>query len=97
MSVVAKFRVLSLTSTNYDKPQYDEQKRYTGSIKQEMRTIKLVPVYSEDPNSENKKFWDASPSGEINLGTVNPAAWGYFDLEGEYLITFEKVNPPVAK
>lgn len=93
MSVVAKFRVTKIELSSYDRPRYNEQKQYVGSDKIEMRTIILAPVYSDDPSSENKKFWDASPSGEIRLGTVNPAAWAGFDLDGEYLITFEKAAP----
>jgi hypothetical protein len=56
----------------------------------EMRTIVLSPVYSDDPESENRKFWNASPSGEIKLGTINPQAWAAFELDGEYYIDFTK-------
>lgn len=54
----------------------------------ECRTIVLHPVYSDDPASENKTFWDASPSGEIQLGTVNPKAWERFELDKEYYVDF---------
>ena len=59
--------------------------------RKEMRTVVLHPVYSDDPNSENKKFWDASPSGEIRLGTVNPDAWRAFELDKEYYVDFTPV------
>lgn len=52
----------------------------------EQRTVVLHPVYSEDPKSENAKFWDSSPTGELRLGTVNPAAWQAFELDKEYYI-----------
>lgn len=99
MAVVAKFRVTRYETSLFDKPIYEVvegQRKYVRSEKQEMRTIYMAPVYSEDPNSENKKFWDASPSGEIKLGTVNPAAWKEFELDAEYRLTFEKVAPPPA-
>jgi hypothetical protein len=55
----------------------------------EMRTLVLSPVYGNgDPNHENTKFWEASPSGEIKLGTVNEAAWSQFELGKEYYIDF---------
>jgi hypothetical protein len=28
----------------------------------------LSPVYSSEEGSENKKFWDATPSGRIEIG-----------------------------
>ncbi len=58
-----------------------------------MRTLILQPVYGNgDPNHENTKFWQASPSGEIRLGVVNQDAWKHFVLEEEYIITFEKAT-----
>lgn len=57
----------------------------------EMRSFKFNPVYSQDPNSENKKFWDASPSGELNLGVVNQQVWSIFDEVGaEYYLDITK-------
>ncbi len=59
----------------------------------ELRTIVLAPVYANsDPNHENTKFWQASPSGEIKLGTINPSAWEQFDLSAEYYIDFTRAE-----
>lgn len=63
----------------------------------EMQTIVLSPVYSPDPAAENRAFWNATPSGEIKLGTINPAAAAYFELHKEYYIDFVRVDPPVAE
>jgi hypothetical protein len=60
----------------------------------EMRTLILSPVYSNEEGSENKRFWDASPSGEIRLGTVNPSAWEQFELGKEYYVDFTKAEEP---
>lgn len=58
-----------------------------------MKTIKLEPVFkSNDPTSENSKFWAASPNGEIRLGTLNMEAANYFTINGEYYIAFTKVE-----
>jgi len=47
---------------------------------------------NNDRQHENTKFWDASPSGEIKLGTVNPDAWNYFTLGKEYYIDFAEAD-----
>lgn len=75
--VRAKFTVQSIESSLWGK--------------EEIKSIKLAPVYSNDPASENGKFWKASPSGEIRLGTINPEASSQFELGAEYYIDFTKV------
>ncbi len=58
---------------------------------QRLKTVKLEPVRKDaDPESENSKFWAASPNGEIRLGTLNMDAAAYFEISGEYYVTFEK-------
>lgn len=52
----------------------------------------LNPVYSEDPNHENKKFWDATPSGEIRMFINNQAAFEKFELDREYYVDFTKAE-----
>ena len=37
----------------------------------EAKTVVMSPVYSNDPKSENKAFWDASPGGKLELCWVN--------------------------
>ncbi|HQT97979.1 MAG TPA: hypothetical protein PK416_08895 [Thermodesulfobacteriota bacterium] len=51
-------------------------------------SVILAPVYSEDPNHENKAFWDATPSGTIEMNINNPKAFGQFELGKEYYIDF---------
>jgi len=59
----------------------------------ELRTLIFSPEYANnDPQHENTKFWDASPSGEIKLGTMNPDAWYYFTLGKEYHIDFAEAD-----
>ena len=58
--------------------------------------IKLSPVYSDDENHENKRFWDATPSGEITLNITtrdlskNDVAVREFVLGQEYYIDFTR-------
>lgn len=80
--VRAKFKVTAIERTMRHK--WDTKKQ--TSIPQEVRTVKLQPVYGEE--GENKAFWDASPSGSIELGCANLEAAEMFELEKEYYIEF---------
>ncbi len=50
--------------------------------------VKMIPVYSPDPNHENHTFWRATPSGELRMYIENPSAFGTFRRGQEYLVDF---------
>lgn len=52
------------------------------------RLIVMSPVYSQDPNHENKSFWDATPSGELQMTINNSKAARFFEPGQEYYIDF---------
>jgi hypothetical protein len=54
--------------------------------------IKLNPVMSG--SDENEKFYRYSPSGSIELGTVNEEAAKQFEIGKEYYVDF---NPAVVQ
>ena len=84
-SVRAKFRVEKITRQN----------NWNGS--KELRTVSLSPVYGgNDPNHENAKFWQASPSGSLELGCINLDAAEAFELGKEYYIDFTPADPPLV-
>ena len=58
----------------------------------EVRTVVLSPVFSDDPNSENHRFWKASPSGKIELGCANLEAAAMFELGKEYYVDFTRAE-----
>lgn len=94
MAVRAKFTYTGYESSlsNSLKPgkNYNDADAYETK---ELRTLKFSPVYgNNDPKHENTKFWQASPSGSINLGTVNPEAWSQFELGKDYYIDFTKAE-----
>lgn len=60
----------------------------------EMRTLNFTPVWSDDPQSENKTFWRWTPAGSVQLGTVNEEAWKHFEIGKEYYLDFTPA--PVA-
>jgi|ERR1700677_1445735 len=55
---------------------------------------KMSPVYSTDPEHENRQFAQASPSGEFTLTVENPAAMNYVQEGREYRVTIERVRGP---
>jgi len=88
--VRAKFKLNSYTTELHQSyPHLTEGKPdYNRPVPMEKRTLNFTPVYSVDPTSENKTFWDATPSGSLQLGVVNPEAWKYFELGKEYYLDF---------
>jgi hypothetical protein len=53
--------------------------------------IDLHPVYDSDPNSENGKFFNATPWGHITLGTMNAAAAAQFTPGAEFYVDFMEI------
>lgn len=50
--------------------------------------IDLSPVYDSNPDSENGRFYKATPWGQITLGTVNAAAAEQFKAGAEFYVDF---------
>ena len=53
----------------------------------EKRTLNFTPVYGAG-SEENKAFWDATPTGSLQLGVVNQDAWKQFELGKSYYLDF---------
>ena len=75
MAVRAKFYVSEV-----------KQSRYQSQGNELLTTIKLNPVVSG--SEENKQFYRWSPSGSIDLGTVNPAVVEQFHIGDEFYVDF---------
>lgn len=89
MAVRAKFRVTKIERTMGSRAVYREGEARPDYVPAEMWTVHMSPVSgNNDPNHENTKFWTASPSGSLTLGTVNKAAVDQFDLDREYYLDF---------
>lgn len=50
--------------------------------------IDLSPVYDSNPESENGRFYKATPWGQITLGTVNPAVAEHLKPGTEFYVDF---------
>lgn len=90
--VRGKFKVSS-TESRLTRRQKDvtKKKDYTPENMEEVevKTVRLDPVYhNNDPEHENAKFWDASPSGKIELGMINPGVHEVFIIGKEYYVDF---------
>jgi hypothetical protein len=93
--VRAKFRLNSFTTEvqqSYPHRKEDQSVDYSRPEPVEKRTLNFTPVYSDKPGTENKAFWDATPSGSLQLGVVNPEAWKHFELNKEYYLDFTPVE-----
>lgn len=53
----------------------------------EVQTITMNPVSAEE-SEENKAFWEATPSGQFQFGTVNAEAVAMFELGQTYYVDF---------
>jgi hypothetical protein len=94
MAVRAKFRYVSYQATHMSRPT-DGGQPATGDGHREYetveaRTLTFNPVYSIDPESENRLFWNATPSGELKLQMVNPEAWSQFEMGKMYYLDFSE-------
>ena len=76
MAVRAKFTV----------DKIDKRLQWAGKSGEVVQTIHLRPV--SDGSEENKSFYASTPSGRIELGTVNAAAAEEFKLGEEYYVEF---------
>ena len=54
--------------------------------------VEMVPVYDSDPESENGKFFAATPWGQITIGTVSKAAAEQLALGSEVYVDFTPVH-----
>lgn len=94
MSVRAKFKVTGIKRTMGSAPKRDEggapikdeQGRFSYEPA-EMWSVEMSPVYGNgDPNHENTKFWASSPSGKLELSTVNKQAVDQLELDREFYV-----------
>lgn len=98
MSVRAKFRVDGIVKAKQpvalknDDGSYKKDENGNYQYEEvELTTVAMYQVYSSDPASENAKFWAATPAGQLQLGTINPAAASQFELHREYYVDFTPV------
>jgi len=98
--VRAKFKVEEIRLTegrrNLHRPDGTPDKDERGYIKTEpceMTTVVMYPVCDTgNAKSDNSKFWQATPNGKIELGTINPEAAAHFRVGMELYVDFTPVG-----
>ena len=83
MAVRAKFKVTSIAKREH------YQRHPDGSIRT-IDDIQLSPVTSG--SEENKRFFDATPGGQITLPCLNVEASKQFEIGKEYYVDFTPAN-----
>ena len=56
------------------------------------RMVRFTPVYDPDPQHPNFGWSQATPSGYFEMFVTNPAAYETFEVNKEYLVSFEPAN-----
>lgn len=56
-------------------------------------TVTFHPVYSDDPNSENAKFFVATPNGEITMRLVRDGVLANFRPGEAFYVDFTPADP----
>lgn len=79
--IKAKMRVWTNTPANLDKEGVKHGE-----------TVTLSAVHSNDPNSENYTYSQATPAANLNMYISNPGAFDVFQPGDEYVLTFDKVE-----
>jgi hypothetical protein len=57
---------------------------------------RFTPVYDSDPDHPNFEWSQYTPSGYVELTITNPDAFGQFEVNKEYTLTFEPDAPAPA-
>ena len=65
-----------------------ERKGADGSVMSQI--VRLNPVYENNPDHPNYKFWKATPTGSMEMTINNPAAFDFFVSGRKYLLSFEQ-------
>ncbi len=61
----------------------DKGEKVYENYPQTLYGVKMTPVYSDKPDSENKQFWEFTPSGSFEMVAIHE---GMFEPGKEYYI-----------
>lgn len=63
-----------------------ERKAADGTVSSQI--VKLNPVYENRPDHPNHAFWNATPTGNMEMQINNPSAFDFFKPGKKYLLDF---------
>ena len=79
MRIRCKVRLDEIIERRGWAPKYEEQpggdRKHTGFQERILFDATFRVVHSTGDDSENKKFWEATPSGEFKLATIQRMPW----------------------
>ena len=73
--VRCKMTLNTVTTRMGSAAKYDEAGKHVGYEPRLLYDAEFSAVYSERKDDENKKFWDATPSGSFKVATVKIMPW----------------------
>ena len=79
---------MSVTSEVVCKFVFSAMKTYLDYKKRKVYDLEFHPVAGD--TEENKKFWEATPSGIFQFQTINEEAAKMFQFGHEYYVTFKE-------
>lgn len=91
--LMAKVRVSSLQDSRgyrWRVPEGGGQSVKGSTPEKVMELVQMDAVYGDSP--ENKAWSEATPSANFKMSITNPSAWGFFEPDADYLVTFERVK-----
>ena len=74
-TVRAKFRLDRFEATQYRPSLRKPDGSYEQGEPVELRTLIFLPVYSNDPGSENARFWSATPTPGRTSSSARSTTW----------------------
>ncbi len=93
----AKFQCNTITQTMGGRHrEIQGEQKY---VPEPVYTIEMAPVYESDAgkNAENKKFWDASPSGKLELQCVLKEVIEHFEVGKYYYLDIVEAPEDATK
>lgn len=76
------------TRAKFECEEVEELNDMDGNVSQQ--NVRFHPVYSEA--GENRDFWEATPSGAIQMTINNKQAFGEFKKGRQYYVDFTEAS-----
>ena len=73
--VRCKFRLDDITMRRGHGPKYDDDGKHVGFEERVLYDAKFIAVSSDGLDDENKKFWQYTPSGHLEVTTIRMMPW----------------------
>ena len=75
-----------ITRAKFKVQSYETQLQHTNEGERECRNVRLTAVYGD--SEENKRFFQFTPNGTIQIGLLREETWKQFELGKEYYVDF---------